>query len=49
MDLYSGGLIIGKTFASEIGVWGGGGGEGLGACFRKGLLWEFYGMIRDMQ
>ena len=43
MGLYSGGLIIGKIFASEIWVWG------VGAYFRKGLVWEFYGMIRDIQ
>ena len=33
MGLYSGGLIIGRIFASEI--WG--------AYFREGLLSEFYG------
>ena len=34
MGLHSGGLIIGGIFAPEI--WG--------ACFREGLLSEFYGI-----
>ena len=49
MGLYSGGLIIGRTLASEI--WGGG-----GAYFREslffgggGLLSEFYGIDRKIR
>ena len=46
MGLYSGGLIIGTIFASEI-CGGGGGGGGLifrTAYFWRGLLSEFNGM-----
>ena len=36
MGLYTGGLIIGRIFASEI----------RGAYFREGLLSEFYGILK---